>query len=104
MNIAAIASAAANSTAADRLRQIPTEFWMKLGLGVLIIVGTVFLVRKLVQVNKTVITVVTGLAMTIIGFSWIYERNEPTWATPAVRFMSGFFPTKGKVEMKKHGV
>lgn len=77
---------------------------MKLGLGALIIVGTVILVRKLVQVNKTVLTVVTGLAVTIVGFSWICERNEPTWATPNVRFMSGFLPTKGKVEMKKHGV
>ena len=104
MNIAAAFSNVANSTAADRLRQIPMEFWMKVGLGILIIFGTVILIRKVAQVNKIVLAVVSGLVLTIVGFSWIYERNEPSWATPAVKFLSGFFPTKGVVQQKGHGV
>ena len=93
MLIAAIAT----TTTAERLRHIPMDFWMKFGVGVAIVVATVILLRKLAQVNKVVLIVVGGLAFSILGFNWIYERNEPGWATPAVRFLAGFFPTKGKV-------
>jgi apolipoprotein N-acyltransferase len=84
----------------DRLGHIPTEFWVKFGLGVALLVVVVFLLRKLAHVNKVVLTVITGLVVSVVGFSWIYERNEPHWATPAVSFLADFFPTKGKVERR----
>jgi uncharacterized membrane protein HdeD (DUF308 family) len=99
-----ILAVANTATIADRLRVIPLDFWLKLGLGVLTIVAAIVLLRKLAHMNKLVLTVVSGLAITFLGFSWIYERNEPTWASPVVNVLSGFFPSKGKIEQKKSGL
>jgi hypothetical protein len=90
------AAAAASKSSAERLREIPMEFWMKFGLGIVILIGVVIVLRKLAKVNKVVLGVVVALVLSFIGFSWIYERNEPAWATPAVQWLAGFFPTKGK--------
>jgi len=92
MQIVAAANAA---TVLERFGKVPMEFWGGLGLGVAAIVVAVVLLRKLAGVNKVVLTVVAGFFFTGLGFSWIYERNEPTWAAPAVSFLAGFFPTKG---------
>ena len=68
---------------------------MKLGLAVLVLVGLVFFLRKVAKMNKVVVSVVSFLIVTIVGFNWVYERSEPEWATPVVNFLAGFFPTKG---------
>lgn len=93
-----LAAVAATKTPADRLREIPTEFWMKIGIGILILIGVVIALRKLAKVNKIVLTIVVLLVLSIIGFNWIYERNEPTWATPAVNWLANYFPTKGAIQ------
>jgi len=85
---------------ADKLRQIPTEFWLRFGAAVLVVIATVVVLRKIAKVNKVVLAVIVGLLTTIIGFNWIYERNEPPWATPAVSWMAGFFPSKGKLSSR----
>ncbi len=64
-------------------------------MAVVVVIGTVIFLRKVAKMNKVILTVVVGLMVTIVGFNWIYERDEPTWASPAVNFLSGFFPTKG---------
>jgi hypothetical protein len=94
--------AAANT--ADRLKQIPTEFWVKAGLGVAGLIVAVILLRKLAKTNKVVLSIVAAVALSIVGFNWIYERNEPAWATPVVNWLAGFLPSKGKVEQKKSGL
>jgi hypothetical protein len=81
----------------DRLHQIPTEFWVRLGLGIAVIVGVVIVLRKIAGMNKVILSVIVGISLSVVGFSWIYERNEPRWATPAVSWLSGFFPSKGKI-------
>ena len=93
-----LAAAAATKSAADRLREIPNEFWIKIGIGILILVGVVVALRKLAKVNKIVLTIVVLLVGSIIGFNWIYERNEPAWATPAVNWLANYFPTKGAIQ------
>jgi hypothetical protein len=87
--------AATTNTAAERLGQIPMEFWVRIGLAVLVLAGTVIVLRKVAKVNRVVLTVIVGLLVSIVGFNWIYERNEPPWATPAVGWLAGFLPTKG---------
>jgi hypothetical protein len=93
-----IAASAHTATALARLAEVPIKFWVVLGLGVIAIVTVVVMLRSLAGANKVVLSVVTGLCLSIIGFSWIYERNEPTWATPAVSFLADFFPSKGTLE------
>lgn len=100
--IAEPAAAPAHHSAADTLREIPTEFWWKMGLGIGGVIAAVIILRKVLKMNKVMLIVGGLLAATIIGFNWIYERNEPGWATPAVQWLAGFFPTKGKVPAKGH--
>jgi cytochrome c biogenesis protein CcdA len=92
-----IAASANAATAVSRLGSIPLNFWAGLAIVVAGIVAIVLVLRRLAQTNKVVLAVVTAVAASIIGFSWIYERNEPDWATPAVSALANFFPTKGKV-------
>jgi len=86
------------STALQRLGQVPTDFWIKMAIGVAAIVAMVLVFRKIAQMNKVILAVVAGLVVSVLGFSWIYERNEPHWATPAVSFLADFFPSKGRVD------
>ena len=103
MNFLAIASLsepAVHVTTLDRLKEIPPEFWLRLGAAGLAIFGLVFVLRKVVKMNKVVLVVVTLFVVTVVGFNWIYERDEPAWATPVVSFLSGWFPTKGPTPKK----
>lgn len=90
-------AAAAAPTALEKLKQIPPAFWLKVGIAVLALVVVVIALRKLAGMNKVVMAVVVLIILTTIGFHWIYERNEPAWATPVVEKLAGFFPSKGTV-------
>ena len=89
-----LATVAANQTALEKLKEIPVEFWWKIGLAVAVIIAAVILLRKLAGANKVILAVVVFLVVSIIGFNWIYERNEPEWATPVVEKLANFFPAK----------
>lgn len=93
-----LAAAVAKKSTADRLSDIPTEFWIKMGIGVLILIGVVIALRKLAKMNKIILSIVVLLVCSIVGFNWIYERNEPEWATPAVKWLSNYFPTKEAIQ------
>lgn len=89
-------AAPATHTAAERLGEIPTEFWVKLGIGVFGLIAIVLVLRKVAKINKVVLGVGTVLVVSTVGFYWIYDRSEPAWATPVVEWLAGFFPTKGR--------
>lgn len=93
--------AAATVSSADKLRAIPAEFWLKLFLVIVVIAAFVVFVRKVAQMNKAVAAVVALLIATFVGFNWIYERNEPRWATPVVGWLGGFFPSKGAYQVRQ---
>jgi len=78
------------------------EFWLKLALGIVVLIVAVIVLRKIAKVNKVVLGIIVLLVITFTGFNWIYQRNEPAWATPVVQFLSNYFPSKGKVEPKGH--
>lgn len=95
-----VAKSTVPATALDRLKAIPPEFWLRLGTAVVVVLAIVFFLRKVAKMNKVVLTVVTFLIVTVVGFNWIYERTEPVWATPMVGFLAGYFPTKGPLPKK----
>lgn len=90
------AATSTQPTTLERLRQIPMEFWVRVGIGIAAVILVVVVLRKVAKVNKVVLAVIVFVALTFIGFNWIYERSEPAWATPAVQWLAGFFPSKGK--------
>jgi hypothetical protein len=83
------------TTTADRLKEIPGDFWWKMLLAIIAFIAVIFFLRKVAKMNKVMLAVVSVILLTTVGFNWIFERNEPAWATPVVAFLSGFFPTKG---------
>jgi hypothetical protein len=97
MHVLAAVASTSSPPASDRLRQIPTEFWWKFGLGVAGLVVLVVVLRKVAKLNKLALALGVFLVVSFVGFNWIYERNEPAWASPVVQWLSGFMPTKGKV-------
>lgn len=94
--------AAATLPIADKLRAIPPEFWFKALIAVVGLIAVVIFLRKITQMNKAIAAVVVLLALTFVGFNWIFERNEPRWATPVVSWLGDFFPTRGSYGAKQH--
>ena len=90
------AATPSSPTVTERFQQIPTEFWVRAGIAVAILVVAIIVLRKIAKLNKVVLGVVIFVGLTIVGFNWIYERNEPKWATPVVQWLASFFPSKGK--------
>jgi apolipoprotein N-acyltransferase len=87
---------AAATTSSDKLRDVPPDLWLKLALGVAVLIAVVIVLRKVADINRFVLLGLALFASTVIGFNWIYERNEPAFATPFVAVVSGFFPAKPK--------
>jgi apolipoprotein N-acyltransferase len=86
------------ATALEKASKVPGSFWLKV---VLFIVGFILLVvilRKLAEVNKVAMLLVGMVVFGILGFSWIYERNEPAFLTPVVDAIAPFFPAKNSYE------
>lgn len=90
------AASASDLPAFTVVREVPVDFWLRLALAIALIVAVVIFTRKLSRANPIILGVVVFVAVTMIGFSWIYERDEPAWATPAVRWLAGYFPSKVK--------
>ncbi len=69
--------------------------WVCVGVAALVLI--VVIGRKLAVANRFAIIGVLLFVGAMVGFNWIYERNEPAWATPAVNWLAGFFPSKGSM-------
>lgn len=95
-----LAAVSTNPSALEKLRDVPPAFWLKLGLAILAVIVVIIALRKLAQVNKVVLVAVLVVVGSAIGFNWIYERNEPAWATPVVEKLAEFFPSKGAYRSK----
>ena len=95
-----LAAVSTNPSALEKLKDVPPAFWLKLGLAILGVIVVVIALRKLAQVNKVVLIAVLVVIGSAIGFNWIYERNEPAWATPVVEKLAEFFPSKGAYPSK----
>lgn len=87
---------AESSTALSRLQTVPTATWLKLGGAVVALILVVIVLRKAAKTNKVVMGVAGFVILTFIGFNWVYQRNEPSWATPVVEKLAPFFPSQTK--------
>ena len=87
-----------NPSILERLHAVPAGIWLRIGAALLALVILVLVLRKVAKMNKVVRTVIVGLVCTIVGFNWIYERNEPAWATPVVERLATFLPTKNAMK------
>lgn len=86
------------ASALDTAKTIPPATWLKLGIGIAAFVIAVVVLRKIAQMNKVVLGVVVFVVLSIMFFSWVYNRNEPKWMTPLIDKLAPFFPSAGHVE------
>lgn len=79
----------------EKLERVPVEFWLKKFSIVAIFALSIVLMRSISQMNRVVLTISVTLIVTVLGFNWVFERNEPKVLTPAINFIASFFPSKG---------
>jgi hypothetical protein len=89
------------ATAMEKLQRVPMQFWLKAALAIVLFVAGVILLKKIAGMNKAILGAIVFVLVTVIGFQWIYERNEPAWATPVVEKLANFFPSKGSYQDKQ---
>ena len=88
-------------TTLDKLKQVPTAFWWKVGGAVLAIIVIVFILQKVAQMNKVVLAIIVLVVFTVVGVNWIYDRNEPAFMTPIIDKIAPFLPSKGSYDAKQ---
>lgn len=88
-------------TALEKLKAQPTGVWLKLGIAALAILVAVFVVRRILQMNKIIAGVLIFVVGVVVFFSWVYNRNEPKFLTPIVRLVAPFFPSAGSYAAKQ---
>ncbi len=91
----------AAATTMDKLQKLPVQFWLKAALVIVGFIVGVIVLKKIAGMNKAVLGAVFFVVVTVMGFNWIYERNEPAWATPVVEKLANFFPSKGSYASKQ---
>ena len=63
------------ATALEKVKDVPTMFWIK---AVAVIVGFVIAVivfQKVVHMNKLVLALIIFVVGGVVGFRWVYARD-----------------------------
>lgn len=89
------------ATTMEKVHHVPMQFWLKAAGAVVLFVVGVLALRKAAGMNKAILGGIVFILLTVIGFHWVYERNEPAWATPVVEKLAGFLPSKGSYASKQ---
>lgn len=98
-----LAVVAEKVTPLEKLQNVSGQFWIKIILGLLALATLIFLLKKVMAMNKIILSIIICVIMGVFGISWIYNRNEPAFMTPIIQPIadSGFFPTKGAYDNKQ---
>jgi len=88
-------------SALDKMKTLPPDVWLKIGIVIFAIIVVVFIARRLVKMNKIIGSIILAVVGSIVFFSWVYNRNEPKFLTPIVEKIAPFFPTAGAYNAKQ---
>ncbi|MGC4072062.1 MAG: hypothetical protein QM760_06010 [Nibricoccus sp.] len=90
------------ATTLEKVKTVPPMFWVKAVAVIAAFIVAVILIQKVFHMNKLVLALIIFVVSGIVGFTWVYERNEPAFMTPVIEAIagSGFFPTKGGGELR----
>ena len=83
------------------MKTLPPDVWLKIGIGVAAVVIAMFVFRRIMKLNKVIAGVVIFVVVTVVFFSWVYNRNEPKFLTPIVERIAPFFPSAGAYASKQ---
>ena len=88
-------------TALEKLQTLPPAVWLKIGIAIAAFIVAVFLFRRVMKMNKIIAAVIVFVVVTVVFFSWVYNRNEPKFMTPIVEKVAPFFPSAGSYDSKQ---
>ena len=91
------------ATTSEKLKAVPPMFWVKAGAIIAAILIGFIVLQKVAHMNKMVLGAIAFVVCGVLGFTWVYERNEPkfmSWLIEPIA-SSGFFPTKGGYDLKQ---
>ncbi len=88
-------------SAVEKIKTLPPDVWLKIGIVILAIVISVLLFRQVMKMNKILGSIIVFVVGSIVFFSWVYNRNEPKFLTPFVEKIAPFFPTAGSYNAKQ---
>jgi len=88
-------------TAVEKLKTLPPDIWLKIGIGVAVFIAAIFLFRRIMKMNKIIGGIIVFVVGTVVFFSWVYNRNEPKFLTPNVEKIAPFFPSAGAYNAKQ---
>jgi hypothetical protein len=85
-----LATAVERVTPLEKLQNVSGQFWLKI-------------FRKVMVMNKIILTIILGVIGAVVSINWVYNRTEPEFLTPMIDAIAntGFFPTKGHYENKQ---
>ena len=88
-------------TALEKIKTLPPAIWAKIGIAVAAFILTIFLFRRVMKMNKIIAAVIVFVVVTVVFFSWVYNRNEPKFMTPIVERIAPFFPSANSYASKQ---
>ena len=88
-------------TAVEKLKTLPPDVWLKIGIGVAVFIAAIFLFRKVMKMNKIIGGIIAFVVCSVVFFSWVYNRNEPKFLTPIIEKIAPFFPCAGAYNAKQ---
>lgn len=92
------------ATALEKMQDVPAKIWLNLAIGILIFFAAVIVIRKAAEMNKVVLSALIFVVVSVVGFNWVYSRNEPKFLTPVIDPIAEFFPTAEKKAAKEKRV
>jgi len=88
-------------TAMEKLQTLPRDTWLKIGIAIVGFLAIVLVFRRVMKMNKIIAAVIVFVVVTVVFFSWVYNRNEPAFMTPIVQRVAPFFPSAGSYNAKQ---
>jgi len=88
-------------TAMEKLKTLPPDVWLKIGIGIGAFIIAILVFRRVMKMNKVIAGVIVFVVVTVVFFSWVYNRNEPKFLTPLVERIAPFFPSAGSYASKQ---
>jgi glucan phosphoethanolaminetransferase (alkaline phosphatase superfamily) len=88
-------------TALEKLQTLPPDVWLKIGIAVGGFIIAILVFRRVMKMNKIIAGVIVFVVVTVVFFSWVYNRNEPKFLTPLVERVAPFFPSAGSYSSKQ---
>jgi hypothetical protein len=72
------------------------DFWIRVALISGSVMGILWLFRTIHRFSKLLFWMILGSLFSIFSYNWVWEREEPSWATPMVERVAGWLGHGGE--------